>query len=395
MLFVLEYYYPHIGGGENLFKNLTHALVRAGHEVTVVTLRVPGTVRTEVLEGVKVIRIAAPRFADRHFFTLLALPTVLRLARWADIIHTTIFNAAIPAALGSALARRPAVLTVHEVFGAQWQHLPGLHPLAGRAYRLFERAMLRLPFRYFVCDSHFTAARLRQVGHIPEARIGVVYPAVDYDFWDRRRYAARDLRRELGLADDTPLYLYFGRPGISKGVEYLIAAATRIRAALPQSHLVLILGRKPPAQYRRMLRALEERGLGDHVTVLDMVPGGQLPTYLLAADCVVSPSISEGFGYAAVEAATLGCPVVATTGHSVAEVLAGYAHFVAPRDASALASGVLAVLRDGAPPRELRRFDIEAHIAGTLAVYDHIRNEAASATLVESRVDAPRRGSVG
>ena len=38
ILFVLENFYPNIGGVETLFKSLTEQLVREGHEVMVITL---------------------------------------------------------------------------------------------------------------------------------------------------------------------------------------------------------------------------------------------------------------------------------------------------------------------------------------------------------------------
>jgi len=53
VLFVLEYYSPHIGGAEVLFKNLCEGLTGKGHDVAVVTLRLPGTQAFEITNGVK------------------------------------------------------------------------------------------------------------------------------------------------------------------------------------------------------------------------------------------------------------------------------------------------------------------------------------------------------
>jgi glycosyltransferase involved in cell wall biosynthesis len=370
ILFVLEYFYPHVGGVETLFLQLTEALAAAGHSVCVVTLRLPGTPARETHNGVEIVRVRAPRLASRYFFTVLALPAVLRRARAADVIHTTTYNAAIPAWLASALLRRPAAITVHEVFGPQWNDLPGLNRWLGYGFRLFEWSVLRLPFSHYICDSEFTRGRLLRLTGVAPGRSSVVYPAIDYTFWDPARHRARDLRRDLGLGPVSFLYLYFGRPGISKGVEYLIDAVPLVRERLPGSRLVLLMPRDPAGQYERLLARVAALGVGDGVTVLDPVPRAELPGYLLGADCVVVPSVSEGFGYAAAEAVLLGCPVVATSGHAVEEVVGGGARLVPPRSPRALADAIVATAQGrpaaGPPPRQ---HDIAAHIAGVRAAY--------------------------
>jgi len=193
-----------------------------------------------------------------------------------------------------------------------------------------------------------------------------------HDFWDRARHERRILKNEAPGIADGPIYLYFGRAGLSKGLGYLIEAARIIHRARPDSHGIFILARDPLAPYERALRQIAQYGLAGHVIVLDPVPRAELPGFLLAADCVVVPSISEGFGYAAVEAATLGCPVVTTTGHSVEEVLTEGARFVPPRDPIALAQAILDVMQNRPEWREPERYDVARHIAGVEAVYERI-----------------------
>ncbi len=371
LLFVLEYFPPHIGGVETLFDQLTASLVREGHRVTVITLQLPGTKRHEWRNSVEILRVRTPQLARRYFFTMLAFPLALRMAIRADIIHTTTYNAAIPAWLAATIARKPAVVTVHEVFGDQWNNLLGLHSRVGYAFRCFEWSVLRLPFAHYICDSQFTRGRLLRFVGVAPSRTTVVYPAVDYTFWNTARHTPQR-RDEQRCNGDRFLYLYFGRPGISKGIEYLIDAAMQIRERLPQSHLLMLLADDPRDQYRRLIQRIARLGLTDHITVRDPVPREALPGYLLGADCVVIPSISEGFGYAAIEAATLGCTVVATAGHSVQETLEESAIYVPPRDPVALAE---AVIRVAAGQRLLpppRRFDIATHVAGVAAVYARI-----------------------
>ena len=370
ILFVLEYFAPHVGGVETLFDHLTETLARDGHRVRVVTLRVPGTPVRETRKGVEIVRIRTPQRARRYLFTAMALPAVIRNAFKADIIHTTTYNAAIPAWLGAMIARKPAVLTVHEVFAQQWNNLLGLHPAVGYAFRSFEWLVLHLPFAHFLCASEFTRGRLVRLMGVAPARASAVYPAVDYAFWDAARHTSRGIKEERGLHQDTFLYLYFGRPGISKGVEYLIDAAVRVRDLLPRSHLVMLLADDPRDQYQRILQQIARLGLADHITVLDPVSREELPGYLLGVDCVVIPSISEGFGYAAVEAVALGCRVVATSGHSIQEVIGEHVTLVPPRDANALAEAIAAPVAWYMPARAPRHFDLDRHVGAVEGIYE-------------------------
>src|SRR4029079_13231138 len=93
ILFILEYFPPHVGGVETLFENLTAALARDGHRVTVITLHLPGTRVRERRNGVEILRVRTPQRARRYLFTLMSLPVVIRHAVRADILHTTTYNA--------------------------------------------------------------------------------------------------------------------------------------------------------------------------------------------------------------------------------------------------------------------------------------------------------------
>lgn len=371
VLFVLEYYPPHVGGVETLFGQLAESLAAAGYDVSVVTSRLPGTPAHEVRNGVTVVRVAVPRWGTRYWFSVLALPTVLRLARHADVIHTTTYNAAIPAWVAAKLCGVPAVITVHEVFADQWHRLEGVNPVGGVGYRLFEWAVLTLPFARYVGDSEFTRRRLVSRMRVKPAATAVAYPPVDYGFWDPARHPPRDVKAELGMRPAAGLYLYFGRPGVSKGIEYLLRAAARVAKESPGSRLLMLLSRSPAGGHRRVVRMIRELGLTDHVTVKDPVPRAELPGYLRGADLVVVPSVSEGFGYAAVESASVGCRVVATTGHSVEEVVGGSVHLVPPCDPDALAVAIVDGLAGRLPakPPAPRVYTLDAHREAVEAVY--------------------------
>ncbi len=87
-----------------------------------------------------------------------------------------------------------------------------------------------------------------------------------------------------------------------------------------------------------------KEGLSEQVSLIDSVPYKELGHYLKAADCVIVPSLSEGFGYVVLEACEMGKPVVATDNTSIPEVIWGKYVLVPPRDAKAIAEGVVNVV---------------------------------------------------
>ena len=88
ILFVTDYYYPHAGGVEEMIKNIAEGLVKRGHEVHILTWKIPGTENDEIVNGVKIHRYLA---TSRYGFLVLMFSKILFLRRF-DIVHTTTFS---------------------------------------------------------------------------------------------------------------------------------------------------------------------------------------------------------------------------------------------------------------------------------------------------------------
>jgi glycosyltransferase involved in cell wall biosynthesis len=343
LLFVLAYYDPYVGGAEYVFKRLTEGLARRGHCVRVITSHLPGTPYRERIDGVDVERVPVPRFGDRYFFSLLNIPQVARRARDYDLIHTASNNIAPPVHLAGKLFGKPVVFTCHELLGKRWK-LVEPQALKAWLFRNIEKAIVTRPYERHVAVSHATYADLMRAGVEPR-RTSVIYNGVDELFSAGQR-ADGKLRAMCGLSRDDFLYVYFGRPGATKGVDYLLQAAPAIQKQVPHAHLALILAKEPFNQYARLRRMIDELGPGAQVHLVPPTPDReQLVRYLLDADCIVIPSLTEGFGLTTAEACTLGVPVVATRVGAIPEVVSGKHILVDPGSARALAAGVARAAR--------------------------------------------------
>lgn len=368
ILFVLEYYPPHIGGAEILFKNLCEGLAARGHDITVVTLRLPDTPTFEVINRVKAHRVKVPNRGARYWFTFLSIPKAFQLARQADLIHTTTYNGAFPAWLAAKLRRKTSVITVHEVFGPRWKDLLGMGWLNARLHQLLERLIVALPFYRYITVSRYTADCLKSFG-VDQGKITVVYNGIDYDLFNPGKADGEVIKQKLKLSGKF-VYMYYGRPGVSKGVEYLVRAVPLIRKAVPGSKLLMILAHEPKDRYENIRRMIRDLGIEHSIILLTPVPRNELPGYIAAADCVVVPSLSEGFGFTAAEACAMGKPVVASNVASLPEVVSGRYVLVEPRNSEALAEGAEKVYRGETENSRRKTFSWDKCVAEYLGIYE-------------------------
>jgi D-inositol-3-phosphate glycosyltransferase len=367
ILFVLENYLPHIGGVEVVFKELMEGLAKRGHRVDVVTHRMQNTKVHELVNGVYVHRVEC--FRSRYWFSLLAIPRVLQLARKADVIHTTTYNGAVPAKIASLLKKKPCIITIHEVLGKNWKKL-NMSTTSALLHQFFEHIIIHLGFTKYVNVSHSTAKCLQNAG-VSRRKSTVVHNAVDYSFWDPKKYHGRKIRKQLKLEKNFVL-LFFGRPGISKGLPYLIKAMPAIIKNIKQVKLLAIVSKDPAykEQYSQIQNMIQRLELQDKVFLHNPVPRKDLPNYLKAGDCVVVPSITEGFGFTAAESCAMGKPVVASNTTSIPEVISGKYVLVKPRSPEALGEGVRMVYKKQYAQTKLKKFTRLSFLNGYLHVYE-------------------------
>ncbi|MHB1464812.1 MAG: glycosyltransferase family 4 protein [Thermoleophilia bacterium] len=366
---VYEYYHPHVGGAEVLMQHLAEGLAARGHECHVVTSRLPRTPARETLAGVEIHRVAVPRLGDRYWFTFLAFPLISRVAAGCDLVQVGTYNGAITARLAARRHRKPVVLYPFEVLGGLWLRI-GLNPLAAAGFRLFEKAVLAFPYDAYSCISEYTRGRLLESARVPAGKAFLAYPGIDYGLFDPEADPGgrERVRRLLGLDDSTFLCIYTGRPGVVKGVEYLLKAMPEIKRKVPAAKLLLLLSKKPRAKYRQTLRLIDSLGMDD-IILRPPVPRGELPLYFQASDCVIIPSLSEGFGFTCIEASTMRKPVVATDAGSLPEVTSGCYVTVPARSSLALAEGVERVFRGAYQTSRLKRFSWDETIDRHLEAY--------------------------
>lgn len=310
VLFVVELFYPNIGGNEKLFLNLGEELVKLGHDVTVITTKfnkeLPGK---EIYHGIEIIRLS---LINRFGFTFLSLPTIIKYSKKADIIHTTSYNAAFPSWLASKITGTKAIITFHEVWGKLWFKLPYFNPIERVLFYIYERFILSLNFNFFIGVSDYTSNCLVEAG-VSKDRVHRIYNGLSKSCYAEKE----DVINKKGFT-----YTYFGRLGSSKGID-LLMKASEVFLVANSGKLKIISSSKPKHIYQRILKWITKSNLHEKVEYATHLPYDKLIHELKKSSCVVIPSYSEGFCYAAVECIAMGIPVILSGKGALKEVASG------------------------------------------------------------------------
>ena len=241
-----------------------------------------------------------------------------------------------------------------------------------------------------VAGSVSEAKDLIRLYRAPRDRICVAQPGVD-----QRPSVAVDpgaLRQRLGLVGRR-VVLYCGRLEPLKGADTLVdAVATLSRQAEFDDVTVLVLGDDSgDAVLAGGERArLEERaaatGVADRIRFLGAVPHERVGDYYALAELCVVPSRTESFGLVALEAQSLGTPVVAAAVGGLTEIVADGVTgvLVADRDPRRYAEAIASVLRDHdlrfamgqAAQRRASQFTWTRAVDRLVAIYDRLTDAA-------------------
>lgn len=316
ILFVTEYYPPHIGGVESFFFELRKALVARGHCVDVVTSSQKGASLIERDAGGSIYRVRVPRVLDRYFFSAFAMAKVTSLARNADLIHTTTYNAVLPAWMASKIMHKRAVLSVHEVLDEDWANIVHGGFIKAGILRFFEKISLNFSFDSVVAVSKFTQNRLPAN---LKKKSKVIYHGIDASF----RKLGEGSEAEFHSVRSVPNVLFFGRASKIKGLWFLLEVIPEFLSETNFKGIFTLMISGSKSEIDKVRKFISEKNLESIVKVKQPVKRTELPLVINSASAVIVPSLAEGFGFSAAEASACGVPVIASDAGSLPEIVSG------------------------------------------------------------------------
>lgn len=366
ILYVLEYFYPHIGGVETLFNSLTKKVTEEGHSITVITNKYSKELRsTEIIDGVKIKRYP---FRNRYLFTLLAIFPAIREALRHDIIHTTSYNAGLPSYFAGFLTRTKVIITFHEVWNELWDGLPFMGSISRFFHRSFEAFLLKLPFTKFIAVSNSTKQALISAG-VNSKRVKRIYNGLDY----------QALHPTQRIRDRTTAFhfCYFGRLGVSKGIDILMEAVIKLNEST-KAHfkLTLIVPKEKNAIQTFVFDTIEKHKLHPVIDIKHELSRKDLLDELAKVDAIIIPSYSEGFGFTAAEASALGIPIITSGKGSLPEVVSGKHMTFTPYSSEGLVESLhKAIADEWEHDLPLKRFNLDESVNEYVKLYRELHTK--------------------
>jgi glycogen(starch) synthase len=328
----MSWEYPPVvfGGLGKHVHALAEAQARAGHEVTVITLRQdprPGThsspaPQSEVVNGVRVERIdlpdASPIFGLENILPWVnamqdamgtrAHSLYANLHEPPEILHAHDWLVAQVTMDLSESFGVPAVATIHAT--ERGRHQGWLPTSLSHAIDGVERSLVH-GVQHVVTCSQFMADEVATSLALDSSHITVIPNGSHLSDRVLPPHDAAIIRQEMGIAAH-PLLVFCGRLEWEKGAHTLIEALPEIRQQFPGTEIV-IAGLGSQEQSWRQLAT--DANVDAHVHFTGWLPEETLHALITAADVLVIPSLYEPFGLVALEGAALGTPlVVARTG---------------------------------------------------------------------------------
>lgn len=247
----------------------------------------------------------------------------------------------------------PTILGLHDTTANDFPQFTLSDRRARALFRIKETLAIRQADRLFTVSLASRAALGRRLGVAPE-RIALVPEAPDPVFVPRGRAEIESNLGTLDVRPDEPFLLYAGGISPHKNVETLLDAYAMLRRARVEAPRLIVAGDLDSDPYLSAASSVRTRianlGLEPHVLLPGFLSDDALACLYSAATAVVLPSIAEGFGLPAVEAAACGAPVVLSDLAAHRETLGDAALYFPATDPAELASQLDRVL-DGSELR--------------------------------------------
>ena len=304
--------------------------VRRGDEVHVISFR------PAAIEGVRVHHIEGGEPVGKARYLIHAR----RIKRLVESLEPDLVHALHLTSYGFLAALSGVRPLVVSVWGTDVLEAPRLTPFHGWLTRF---ALARAD-AITAAGLHLATETTRYAPRATPVR--VVPYGVDLERFTPCRRRATTKHIVIGSA---------ARLSPEKGVRYLIEAFADLRHRYGEAVSLRIAGEGPE---RPAIEALIRRlGLEGAVELTGWLEHEEMPAFLHNLDVFVLPSLYEGFGVAAVEAAAVGLPVVASNVHGIPDVVRNGATglLVAPKDTAALAAAIGRLIDEPSLRRTLGR----------------------------------------
>jgi len=260
----------------------------------------------------------------------LAVPAILRNAG-ADLYHVPTYGCPI-------YQPCPTIVTIHDLIHMKFKQDYGL---IHRVYFNFVVKSAARRAARVITDSNVSKNDIIGLLSVDGRNISVIYPGVDEEFSQKlENEKTYGILRKFNIPDKYIMTL--GNPKPHKNIKRLVEAY--LGSDIVEGLVVVGIN-------RRQIELSGERM--NRIIFLPSVTEEELKGLYQCARLFVLPSLYEGFGLPALEAASAGVPVVSSNCKACREVLGDSARFVQPQSAEDIIRGMKETLRNEKLRKEL------------------------------------------
>jgi glycosyltransferase involved in cell wall biosynthesis len=350
--------FPPIGGGAgNASANIARLLVKAGHEVVVLTARYADLPHEEIRDGVRIVRVPSIRrkvdrsSANEQLSFILAggLWTIKILLSFRPDVSLAFFG--MPSGMISLGLK--FFFRIPYVISLRGGDVPGFRPYDFGFYHKLIGPFLRVIWgQAWAVVANSDGLRQLAVQFDPNIPVRIIPNGVDLGCF-------APVQREW----EPPVILSVGRLVRQKGLDLAIRAL----ASLQDINWRYEIAGDGPLRPNLELLA-NQLGIQGRVLFLGWQPSDKLPTLYQRANLFLFPSRHEGMPNAVLEAMASGLPVIATriAGNEELVVSGETGSLVPAEDVDALRAALAAMLQGEDARREMgaaSRRRVETHFA--------------------------------
>jgi len=321
-----------IGGAERVLYEQSTRLAQRGHEVHILTRRLPGhDSDMAVIRGVREWRFDFPGLTLRPFLKSTFFDCRHLFCNLQKKFSFNILNFHQPyTALGVLFSKEargiPKVYTCHsmsfEEFASRSSSPQNTKELVSYRLQLFgrkltEKALLGKSNRIVVLSEYTRDKILREYG-LTESKIEIIPGAVNLSRF-RVPENKSTIRRRIGIPENCFVLLTIRNLVPRMGLENLIMALKLV--VEQRKDILLTLGGEGPLA-EKLQEMARDAGVDDFVRFTGFIPEKELPSYYQMGDLFILPTKDlEGFGMVTVEALASALPVLGTPVGGTKEIL--------------------------------------------------------------------------
>lgn len=314
----------------------------------------------------------------KGFWTLLTLPIALRRSKLRyDVFFTP----------SHYLPRfTPQIYKVISIMDLSYIYYPELFKRSD-LFKLTHWTIYSIKnCQKIITISHFTKSEIINYYHVPADKIVVAYPGYDKEKFSPSQnnsfLAKQKLKTSYNITNNYLLFVGTIQP--RKNIVRLIDAFKIVKETIKDSNLKLVIVGKKGWLYENIFQKIRNEKNKDNILVLDYIPDKDMPIIYKNAECLVLPSLYEGFGLPAIEAMACGTPAILSNKSSLPEIGGDAGIYIDPEDTKSIAEGIITLLKMNSQTKKrvvikgfnnIKRFDWEKCSKIILKVLESPKNQ--------------------